>query len=417
MMICQRGIIRTMDIKHDKLNEFFGQVKDLNFWQRLFGWGSFKTLSYDAYSEYSQLIAELERINKNLVDSSNSYNLLQKDKEALFTDNNRLNNEINAIKPKIEGLNSELTTLKEENAGYKKVENDRRIKYDEKVATLNVAIERTEKERALEVKAANDKVIAELEEKKNTWSKHQDNVKDTIKLICQKLTIEYVEKPPFKGIPDNTLKICDEFVVFDAKSPGNDDLNNFPTYIKTSAESVKKYANQDSVRKDIFLVVPFNTIEVLNQFVFNMADYNVYVVTLDVLEPIIISLKKIEEYEFVDKLSPEERDDICRIIGKFAHLTKRRIQIDQFFDRHFLEILTKCASDLPKDILGKVIDYEKQEKLNPPQEKRAKQILTKELMTEGQSIKKEAEAKSIAFPENVEQNVNSLQLYANEDPK
>ena len=47
------------------------------------------------------------------------------------------------------------------------------------------------------------------------------------------------------------------------------------------------------------------------------------------------------EYEFAEKLSPEERDNICRIIGKFAHTTKRRIQIDQFFANEFLDTLSK----------------------------------------------------------------------------
>ncbi|MCX5751373.1 MAG: hypothetical protein NT099_06880 [Candidatus Saganbacteria bacterium] len=403
-----------MDIKHDKLREFFEKVKALSFWQRLFGWGSFKALSYDAYSEYSQLIADLERISKEAVGTGNAVNLLLKDKENLFSENTRLAGEMNLIKPKIDELNSVLTALKEENAGYKKVEDDRRASHDEKAATLNAALERVDKERALEIKAANDKVIAELEAKKKTWANHQDNVKNAMRLICQRLTIEYVDKPPFKGTPDNTIKICDEFVIFDAKSPATDDLSNFPTYIKAQTESAKKYANQDSVRKDIFLVVPLNTIEVLDQLVFNMADYNVYVVTLDVLEPLMISLKKIEEYEFLEDLSPEERDNICRVIGKFAHITKRRIQVDQFFESQFLQILTKCESDLPRDVLDKVVDYEKQEKLNPPIEKRAKQILSKELTADSKKIRKEAEAKSIAFPEGMEQNIKSLPLYTEE---
>jgi hypothetical protein len=84
-----------------------------------------------------------------------------------------------------------------------------------------------------------------------------------------------------------------------------------------------------------------------------MADYNVYIVTLEALEPLILSLKKLEEYEFVEQLTPEERDNICRVIGKFAHMTKRRIQIDQFFGRQFLEILTKCESDLLVSFLRK----------------------------------------------------------------
>lgn len=146
-----------------------------------------------------------------------------------------------------------------------------------------------------------------------------------------------------------------------------------------------------------------------------MADYNVYIVTIDVLEPLILTLKKIEEYEFVNQLSPEERENICRVIGKFAHMTKRRIQIDHFFARQFLDILTKCETDLPGEILEKVIEFEQSEKLNPPQEKRAKQILTQTLETDSGKIQKEAEAKAIIFPTSLQKNLKSIPLYEGED--
>lgn len=126
-----------------------------------------------------------------------------------------------------------------------------------------------------------------------------------------------------------------------------------------------------------------------------MGDYNAYVVTLDALEPIILSLKKLEEYEFVEQLSPEERDDICRVIGKFTHMTKRRIQVDQFFGRQFLDILSKCEY-LPDDILKHAIEYERSEKLNPPQEKREKLISNKQLEVDYQKIEKEAGLKGIS---------------------
>lgn len=145
-----------------------------------------------------------------------------------------------------------------------------------------------------------------------------------------------------------------------------------------------------------------------------MADYNVYLVTLDVLEPLILSLKKIEEYEFVNQMSPEERENICRIIGKFAHITKRRIQIDHFFAWEFLEVLTKCKVDLPKEILEKVIEFEKAEKLNPPQERRSKQILTKDLQSDSDKIQREAEAKEIIFPPSIQSKIKDLPLYEGE---
>ena len=97
-------------------------------------------------------------------------------------------------------------------------------------------------------------------------------------------------------------------------------------------------------------------------------------------------------------MSPDERDDICRVIGKFAHTAKRRIQIDQFFNNQFLELLLKCESDLPEDILKEVIEIEKAEKLNPPTEKRTKQILIRELKEKSKQLSNEAKSQNIMIP-------------------
>ena len=99
-----------------------------------------------------------------------------------------------------------------------------------------------------------------------------------------------------------------------------------------------------------------------------MGDYNVYIISKEAIEPIIISLKKIQDFEIVEKLSPEERDDICRIIGKFAHTTKeefRLINILQMNSRHS----KKSRISITKEILKSVIEFEGAEKLNPPMEK------------------------------------------------
>jgi hypothetical protein len=124
-----------------------------------------------------------------------------------------------------------------------------------------------------------------------------------------------------------------------------------------------------------------------------MGDYNVYIVTVDALEPIILSLQKIEDYEFVDQLTPDERENICRIIGKFAHTAKRKIMIDYFFSFQFLDIISKCNISLPDDIYKSVQEFEKSEKLNPPQEKRSKQILMEDLLAESERLATEARAR------------------------
>lgn len=206
--------------------------------------------------------------------------------------------------------------------------------------------------------------------------------------------------------------ICDEYIVFDAKSPGSDDLTNFPNYLKDQAEKAKKYAKQESVKSDIFFVVPSNTLDFLTTFVYRHGDHNVYIISVDALEPIILGLRKIEEYEFAEQLSPEDRENICRVLGRFAHLSKRRIQVDSFFATQFIELAYKCETDLPKDILDSVIEFEKAEKLNPPQEKRVKAIPIGDLDKESKKIKQEAESRGIIIEdESISNSLNELPLY------
>ena len=317
---------------------------------------------------------------------------------AKTTSFEQVKTENTTLKEKLSNIEQERNNLKNENIFLKKEEENRNETLRKSIESTNTLQESltNEKERLndLRVKETEDR----LEKMKWTWGEHEKDVENHLKLICRNHVIKYISQEDFphpRNKPDNSIEIMDQLIIFDAKSPANDDLSNFPKYIKIQTESLKKYAKHDDVKKDLFLVIPSNTLQVINQFTYNIGDYNVYVITKDALEPIILSLKKIEEYEFADKLSPEERDNVCRIIGKFAHTTKRRIQIDQFFAEEFLDTLNKAGTQLPRDILESVIQFENAEKLNPPMEKRKKQILTKDLKAKSEEIKKEIELRNI----------------------
>ncbi|GAH55770.1 unnamed protein product, partial [marine sediment metagenome] len=94
--------------------------------------------------------------------------------------------------------------------------------------------------------------------------------------------------------------------------------------------------------------------------------------------------------------------------------TKRRIQIDQFFTGEYFEILNKCNKDIPKDVLEKIVSFEKAEKLNPPVEKRVKQISLDDLHSESQRIEREASAKGIALPKATRDGIKKLPLHDDE---
>ncbi len=363
----------------------------------------------------------LTQKNEQLIADNKKYSQeIATDKESLIKTTERKNEleiDLGGLRINVSNLQVELSHLKHQNTQLTTEEESRRIKYERDASTLTSIKEQIQRDRNEEIEARSNAEIERLKSLKETWNKHQGNVKNIVKSICNKHVIEYVDKFPFKGEPDNTLKICDEYIVFDAKSPGADDLTNFPNYLKDQAEKAKKYAKQDGVKKDIFFVVPTNTLEKLNQFVFNLGDHDVFIISVDSLEQIILGLKKIESYEFAEKLSPEERDNICRVLGKFAHLTKRRIQIDSFFAKQFIELAYKSETDLPKEFLDKVIEFEKSEKINPPIERRAKSISIKELDIDITKLKSEATAKGIFFDESkISESLNELQLYQ-KDPE
>ncbi|MBT3612163.1 MAG: hypothetical protein HN522_04400 [Flavobacteriales bacterium] len=352
----------------------------------------------DNLEEDKKRILELEKslISKEIEAKQQQQNIdIANAKTTAFE---QVKTENTTLKEKLSNIEQERNNLKNENIFLKTEEENRNETLRKSIESTNTLQESLSKEK----ERLNDDRVKETEDRlenmKWTWGEHEKDIENHLQLICRNHVINYISQEDFphsRNKPDNSIEIMDQLIVFDAKSPANDDLSNFPKYIKLQTESLKKYAKHGDVKKDLFLVIPSNTLHVINQFTYNIGDYNVYVITKDALEPIILSLKKIEEYEFADKLSPEERDNVCRIIGKFAHTTKRRIQIDQFFAEEFLDTLNKAGTQLPREILESVIQFENAEKLNPPMEKRKKQILTKDLKAKSEEIKKEIELRNI----------------------
>jgi hypothetical protein len=443
-----------IESSYENLKALFEKIKNISFFERIFKWGAIIKLLILAISEFERLsnqlnegankISELQSDSRLMTNkfenleekyNSNHDELIElKAKQSsiseeitrfkselaksestigsLTRERITLTNENIAQKQRLDSLQQNFEEVKDERNRLKQSEESRVTLHDQAINSLKDLYEQVKKEREDEKELAHKNELKKLTELKETWNRHQENVKSRLQLLAEKLTIEYVKDVPFKGQPDNTLRICDEFVVFDAKSPGGDDLKNFETYLKKEAEAAKKYAKQENVKSDLFFIVPTNTLEHLRVFAYKCGDHNVYIVSIDSIEPVIIGLKKIEDYEFAEQLAPEDREDICRIIGRFAHLSKRRIQVDNFFAKHFIELAYKCENDLPADILNMVVEYEKSEKINPPMEKRVKNIPTAELEHNNKKLKTEAEGRGIIIENTkISNSLDELPLY------
>ena len=286
-----------MENKFERLNLFFDKIKTITLWQRIFSWKTVRGLSYDAYEEFKSLIDLLNKTSSDLEATKNSLNLLINDNLHLQQDHtiveadlkqlqekcsvqtsdfqnlrtdfasqsqklentengfNQQKGNIAVLEEKINHLEGENRRLEKHNNQFQQTEGDRKKKYESDIASINLIRQQIQDDRKAEIEHQQKDEIEKLRLMKETWAKHEISVKNEIKMICQKNTIEYVDKVPFKGNPDNTIKVCDEFIVFDAKSPASDDLQNFRNYIKNQTESVVKYVKQENVKKDVFLVI------------------------------------------------------------------------------------------------------------------------------------------------------------------
>ena len=443
-------------MEFENLKRAFDTIKGLGFFQRLFGWGKVKSQLIDANGDLQRLISAIENAKIENSKLNTGHEIEKASAKNLQDTTNRLTTEVQVIRQANATINKqyedslkEIATLKESNnsflkrgtelsnelavtkqkfenaeVNFQKVRNQvtqlekenefRKQEHSNAISSLRQIQEKIQRDRDREVEEKNRVEFEKIKKLKETWLNHEEHVKNRIKTICSQYTIEYVDRVPFKGKPDNTLKINNEYIIFDAKSPASDDLTNFPNYLKSQVES-GKYVKEDDVKKEIFLVVPGNTLDHLEQFAYKLSDYTVYIISIDALEPIILALRRIEDYEFAEQLSPEERENICRVIGKFVHLSKRRIQIDGFFAKQFFELVYRSEADLPKELLEKVVEFEKSEKLNPPIERRSKQISIKDLESDNERLKSEANQRGIITQDSLlSKELNKLPLYSTE---
>ncbi len=355
------------------------ELNTIGFWKIIFRWSSIKNWLITTFLELQKVseIAEqdhleLERVNRELF-------IVTSAKDVAENRLNDLNQDKAGLTAELTFLRNQLRIFESENAQLKNAEEKRYNDHQKSLETLSAFQNNIIAEKEQMKNEQQKQAIAKLESQKQTWQRHQQDVENKMRLLCEKHTIEYVDTVPFKGDPDNAIVISDLFQVFDSKSPRGEDLSNFTTYLSKEAQNAKKYAEKKDVRSDIFFVVPSNTLSILTQTVFVFEKHSVYVIPTEALEPVLISLKKIEDFEFMGQFTPEDRENICRIIGRLVHNIKRRVQIDISLGKETMSLASDCEKLLPEEIAKEVLLIERAIKVNPTREMKGKEILLEDL--------------------------------------
>ena len=397
------------------MRQLLQELQNLGWWGRLFGWDRIRRMLLEASAEWEAMQAStaqhnqaLQTLQGELLQARQQSGMAEARAVDLQRDKDLLNADLMSARRDVQRLGSELAALTQ-------VDNQRRVELQTNLTSLSQLKERIAEERLQEHQARQEELERKQQRLRQTWQTHQENARNKIRQIAEKHSVPVVDKFPLKGEPDNVLLICEQYVVLDAKSPGGEDLANFGTYLKTQAEAAVKYTKQEGVFGQLYFVVPSNTLESLPQTVFRFVDYTVYVIPVEALEPVILSLVKVDEYLNVKEISPEDRRNIFVILGRFAHLTKRRLQVDQFFANESLSLAAETENRLPEEMRKEVAEIEKSVRLNPPQERTTKEIGLGTLSTQHKKIEKGLRERGVLpESENLASGLNELPLYSPE---
>ena len=343
---------------------------------------------------------QIGRVNLSLSEKNISLDELvkkiQDDLDLKIQDNKLLNNTINTSKDTYTQTSMENKALQDKNEEFMATiqkweswESGLSEKYKRKTDQLSDALASVDKNEKNKLEKENEKFNTKKLEDERTWQNWEATVENRIRLICDDNTLKYIsqEDYPSSKKPDNSIEIANQFIIFDAKSPkSHDKLNAFKTTITLSINKMDKYSGDKTldVSKDMYLVLPQVAIDIFDSK-YNKGDYTVHVVGLDALEPIILSLSKLQNYFTADKLTPEEKENLSRYIGTSNNMLKRVSFINNKVSEAINEHVIK-SDYLPKDIAEKSKEHEKGHQLNITNQQKGGSIALETLVDETKKI-------------------------------
>ena len=390
-----------------ELSKKIKSISNSSFLSRLFFWSKI-TLSLGEIANYvenlvnatTKSLNDNEVLSKKIIELESNYNTEKKINHKISTELEILKNRNDLLSPlKIKNteLLTELNKIKQEEIAKDAKRDQLMNKWEE----FQTSAERREKQKE-EIAAM--KIEEEKEKIRKTWLNHEENINSIIKLICQENNIKFIEKNewPYNKQPDNVIKICDEFIIFDAKSPSNEVLDNFPKYIRDQVNKLSKYAQHKDVKKQLFLVVPENALSVLPTKTFKDSNYCVHIISPQSLKIVIWSLKQIEHYEFAEKLSPEDRENLARAFAGSMNYIKRVIQINSDINDHGIELTERMLQLISKKSLSsikdKALEFEKGDIINASQQRGGNAVDLKKQTVRHKDLKSKAVNHEIITP-------------------
>jgi hypothetical protein len=81
--------------------------------------------------------------------------------------------------------------------------------------------------------------------------------------------------------------------------------------------TARKYKDIPEIYPTVFFVVPADELQELKTFSFLEEGFSFYVISIESIEPILASLRKISEYDTIADFDPQDREAVVNLIANY----------------------------------------------------------------------------------------------------
>ncbi len=262
------------------------------------------------------------------------------------------------LEEKNESLQGKCSELERKISQFEESKERKEKEFDKRVNDLNKAKEALEDEKNRIRREDNQRLEKAEEERDRVWNDHENLVLASLRESCQKKEIGFqfydnANLPPdFSGAlkPDFLVEFLDQYIVFDAKKSKNP-----KTYIREQVkETAKKLKNNNQIYPVVFFIMPVNEIAELKETSFFEGDYSFYVIPEISVGPLLANFKKITEYEKVQELDPQDRENIVNLIAGYDRHISFQNAVNILLAKDSIDLMESKERNLNEELLGDI---------------------------------------------------------------
>jgi len=191
---------------------------------------------------------------------------------------------------------------------------------------------------------------------------HEEASKSRMREICQKsgLSLNFYENTSLpegfdpKLKPDFMVRLLNQYVIFDPKFSTAQNISTYLlTQVKNTAIKIKKSDSSQDIYSTVFFIIPGIALQEIKETYYVEDGITFFIIPIEAFEPVLRTLKRLEDYDLADKYDPQDREKIVNTIASLDFHIRYQNATNILTSIRGVKVLEESKS-MPDDMIKEV---------------------------------------------------------------